>query len=433
MLPKVRQTLQDLRQNHHLRELRKMKHSKNFIQLLEPETSIGESAKIQEDRKKAAHHLHSHAGYPGLKLENAFLNLASNDYLGITQEKDLQQKFFSQNSAILSSSSSRSLSGNYEIFDILEKELTERFSPHAHSPRSALLFNSGYHANIGIIDALAHIDGILFLCDSYVHASIFDGLRLSRGKFFRYPHQDYEALQSLILQHRNKYEHILVLTESLFSMDGDFCDLRRLIELKKRFGIHLYVDCAHSFGIYGENMLGMDSCFLGEIDFILLAFGKAISSIGGAVICHPDYKSYFVNKARSLIYSTAIPPLNVAWSHTVITHLKNFEKQKSQLLYLSDYLKKELQREGIPFLGDSHIISILAYDNASADDLANFLRICSIFCPAIKSPTVPQNLARIRLSLRADLEIEEIDYVISSLKLAKKLGILKGKECKSNF
>ena len=418
MQEKIRQILANLESENNLRSLKEIRCSSKYIT----------SPMSKQTHQKELDFLLAHPAYPGSYIKDAMLNLSSNDYLGIQDDKKLTQAFLEQNlpsllesnSPIFSSSSSRSLSGNHKAFQTLETTLQNLFNKTCTTPpKAALLFNSGYHANIGIIDALASIEGVLFLCDSYVHASIFDGLRLSRAKFFRYSHQDYDELTSLILQHQKRFPHIIIITESLFSMDGDFCDIERLVEIKKSLNTYLYIDCAHSFGIYGDDMLGLDSRFIDDVDFIILAFGKAISSVGGAIICAPSYRDLFINKSRSFIYSTAIPPLNISWSEYIITHLSSLKAKKSHLINISTHLQEELKRHDIPFLGDAHIISILAYENKKATELSHFLANCKIFTPAIKAPTIPKNLARIRLSLNASLSFEDIDYLLSCLKLAK--------------
>lgn len=420
MQEKIYQILSNLESENNLRSLKEIQYSGKYIQMPIP----------KQNYLKDIASILTHIAHPRFYAKDAMLNLSHNDYLGIQDDKKLTQAFLEQNlpsllesnSPIFSSSSSRSLSGNHKAFQTLETTLQNLFNKTcATPPKAALLFNSGYHANIGIIDALASIEGVLFLCDSYVHASIFDGLRLSRAKFFRYPHQDYHTLETLIKTHQKNFPYIIVVTESLFSMDGDFCDIERLVEIKKSLNTYLYIDCAHSFGIYGDEMLGLDSKFINDIDFIILAFGKAISSVGGAVICAPSYKDFFINKSRSFIYSTATPPLSIIWTNHIITHINSFLPQKSHLISISTYLREELKKAHIHFLGDSHIISILAYDNQNATKLSDFLANCQIFTPAIKTPTIPKNLARIRLSLNANLSFEDIDFLIECLKLAKNI------------
>ena len=375
----------------------------------------------QESNRRQLHQIQHHAPYIKVK-DKTLLNLASNDYLGIAQNFELQKKFLSQtllDKTPLSSSSSRSLSGNFEIFEIFENKLKQHYNT-SSTQKEALLFNSGYHTNIGIIDALAQIPNTLFLADSFVHASIFDGLRLSRAKFFRFPHQDIQALEQLLQTYRTKFKHIIILTEGLFSMDGDFCHLSSLIKLKNQYQALLYVDEAHSFGVYGENLLGICKEKLDEVDFLILAFGKALGSVGGAVICDKVFRDFFINKARSFIYSTAIAPLSVAWSDFIFSNLSSFEAKAHWLQHLSQNLIQILNELELEFIGQSHIISILAYENHQAIFLSDLLWEQGIFAPAIKSPTVPKGSARIRLSLHANLTSNHLDFLIQALKMIKK-------------
>ena len=353
------------------------------------------------------------------------LNLASNDYLSIAQDEKLAQDFLKQASLIdspLSSSSSRILSGNFAIFEALENHLSALYGA-----ESALLFNSGYHANLGIIDALAKLPSVLFLCDSFMHASVFDGLRISRAKFLRFPHNDTTSLQSLLSTHRKNFQSVIILSEGIFSMEGDLAPLGELVALKERYDALLYLDEAHSVGTCGEDLLGLASYLklTNAIDFLVLAFGKALGSVGGCVLCDEIFKSYFINKARPLIYSTALPPISAAFSLFVLEHLAEFRERAVRLRALGDYLRGELSTLGQDFIGGSHIISLMAYENATALELSHKLRKIGYFAPAIKSPSVPEKKARIRLSLTSNLEKSHFDNLLEMLRESNK-----GTSCK---
>lgn len=178
------------------------------------------------------------------------LNLSSNDYLGLASRRDLQQAFlkeWQEKQYPFSSSSSRLLTGNFRIYTELEQVIAERFDREA-----TLLFNSGYHANTGILPALADKQ-TLILADKLVHASIIDGILLSNAPFQRFRHNDYDQLETLLQKNTGQYEQIFIVTESIFSMDGDVADLRRLVSLKKSYpDVCLYVDEAHAIGVRGK-------------------------------------------------------------------------------------------------------------------------------------------------------------------------------------
>ncbi|WP_237931051.1 aminotransferase class I/II-fold pyridoxal phosphate-dependent enzyme, partial [Campylobacter jejuni] len=191
------------------------------------------------------------------KQDHKLLNLVGNDYLYLASSKELKAEFLNtlkEQDLFFSSSSSRSLSGNFEIYEKLESFLKTKFKD-----KEILHFNSGYHLNISCIAALSSVSKTLFLTDKFIHASMIDGLRLGRADFFRFHHKDMNHLESLIQKHYENYENIIVLSEALFSMDGDFSDFKTLCELKRRYDkIKLYIDEAHSVGCFDEEGLGLE-------------------------------------------------------------------------------------------------------------------------------------------------------------------------------
>ena len=181
------------------------------------------------------------------------LNLSSNDYLGLSSNPRLIEEFREETDVMAlpySAVSSRLLSGNHPYYKMLEDDLADLYDKEA-----ALVFNSGYHANIGILPALTNKRDLI-VADKLVHASIIDGLRLSEAQMIRYKHLDYEHLRSILTQHREEYDNVFIVTESIFSMDGDTSDLQQLCEIKKEFDAFLYVDEAHAVGVRGTNGLG---------------------------------------------------------------------------------------------------------------------------------------------------------------------------------
>lgn len=356
----------------------------------------------------------THQGKFVYKDKKKLLNLASNDYLNLAKNEGLKQAFFESLRAedfYLSSSSSRSLSGNFSIYEEFESSLAKHFKN-----KEILHFNSGYHLNFSCIAALGTLKNTLFIADKFIHASIIDGLR--GAKFLRFRHNDLTHLESLLEAHHNNYEHIIVMSEALFSMDGDFAPLMELVRLKKAYkNILLYIDEAHSVGCFDTSGLGLvkSSGLEGEIDFLVFTFGKAIASVGACMITSKDFKAFFINKARGFIYSTALPPLNVAWSHFVFSNLANFQAQREHLYDLSNYFRQNLQKKGCEMLGQSYIVPLLCGSNEKVGEISSILLKNGIFAPAIKTPSVPKNAARIRFSLHAGLEIEDLEKVLDIL------------------
>lgn len=360
-----------------------------------------------------------HDGIYIIKDNKRMLNLSSNDYLGIATDRELREEFFDtidKESLLLGSTSSRSLSGNYRIFTQLEDYIAAQFSN-----KSCLLFNSGYHLNISCMQALSEFSNVLFVVDKFVHASIIDGLRLGGKRFMRYAHNDMQSLASILEKTHNQYESIIIVSEGLFSMDGDLAQLDSLCAFKQQYSnVMLYLDEAHSVGVFGENGLGLASLgYENSIDFLVYTFGKAIGSFGACMICSPHLKDFFINKARGFIYSTAIAPINVAWNLFVFQKLKSMQNRRKHLLNLSELLRKECAKYNISLMGEAQILSLIAHTNENALLLADKLSHKGFFAPAIKTPSVPPNTARLRISLTSNMQEEMMIDLVSVLNTNK--------------
>jgi len=246
-----------------------------------------------------------------------YVNLSSNDYLGLAFNQSLQEEFYGEMNAEnmvnkfgLGSSSSRLLTGNSSLYTELENLIAGEYDAEA-----CLLFNSGYHANIGILPSIMKKGDILF-SDKLNHASIIDGIRLSEADSIRYKHLDFDHLEKRLQTNRGNYKKAIIVTESIFSMDGDIADLNKLVALKKKYNCMLYVDEAHAVGTRGYKGLGIaeEQGYLFDIDFLIGTFGKAFASQGAFLVCSSLSKEYLVNKSRSLIFTTALPPINLYWT-----------------------------------------------------------------------------------------------------------------------
>lgn len=344
------------------------------------------------------------------------LNLASNDYMGMARDESLHDEFMQtveHDKLPFTSSSSRLLTGNFEIFDEFEWQLQQLFG------RACLLFNSGYHANVGILPALC--DGrTVIIADKLVHASMIDGMRLAAQngtKTVRYQHQNLLQLAKLLdkYQQDRGIDRIIVATESIFSMDGDVTDLAALVRLKRCHDkVMLYVDEAHAVGVRGERGLGCAEEFavIDEIDFIVGAFGKAVASMGGYVICHKIMREFLINTMRPLIFSTALPPVCVAWTQFVFSKLIRMNHERQKLMTLSQQVAATIRRAGLPCPSASQIIPVILGDNQRTLDAAAMLQQAGFYAMAVRPPTVPQNQSRLRLCLSADLEQQELDDVL---------------------
>ena len=289
------------------------------------------------------------------------LNLSSHDYLGLASDLSLREQFFDETPnelRIMSSSSSRLLTGNFPEYEQLEASLSQAF----HG-RAALLFNSGYHMNIGILPALSD-SKTLILADKLVHASMIDGIRLSTAKYVRYRHNDLHHLTQLLQTYHadEAFDRIIVVTESIFSMDGDETDLAELIRIKKQFAkVMLYVDEAHAIGVRGERGLGCAEQYgvIDDIDLLVGTFGKALASVGGYLICHPIIREYLINSMRPLIFSTAQPPICMAWTDFIFQKVLTLKNERQHLNNISQSLQQAVLNKGFACPSTSHIVPVI--------------------------------------------------------------------------
>lgn len=356
----------------------------------------------------------AHQGIYIEKDGQTMLNLSSNDYLGLAARLDLRNNFLGwlkESGLPLSSTSSRLLTGNYPIYTELEQDMADRFNREA-----CLLFNSGYHANTGILPALAD-KRTLILADKLVHASIIDGILLSDAPFRRFRHNDYGQLEQLLAREAADYEQVIIATESIFSMDGDVGDLRRLVSLKKQYpNVMLYVDEAHAIGVRGNNGLGIaeEQGCIKKIDLLVGTFGKALASMGAYLLCSGTIREYLVNTMRPLIFSTALPPTQIAWTKYLFDLLPSFGKEREQLRTTSRLLREQLQGHGGE-ISDSHIVPYIIGENDACIAKAEELQRKGFYCLPVRPPTVPQGTSRIRFSLTAAVDAEAINNLSSLL------------------
>jgi len=345
--------------------------------------------------------------------ENRLLNFSSNDYLGIAGNTKLKEEFFNNlgQSCDLGAAASRLLTGNHNAYRLLEQDLSE-----AYCGRSVLVFNSGYHANMGILPALAGKNDLI-LADKLVHASMIDGLRLCDAKVMRYRHLGYDHLISLLEKNRSQYERVFIVSESVFSMDGDVADLKQLVEIKNQYDAFLYLDEAHSVGAYGKTGLGLceQEDVIKDIDLLVGTFGKAFGSMGAFVVCHEILADYLVNKMRTLIFTTALPEINVAWTRFVFKRIRQMKQERIHLQKLSAQLRHGLKNHGFETMGDSQIVPMIAGKNELALRWSEQLAGKGYWAMAVRYPTVPKGSARIRFSLSSAMRTDHIKKLIKTL------------------
>jgi 8-amino-7-oxononanoate synthase len=354
-----------------------------------------------------------HRGRDVVRKEERLLNLSSNDYLGLAADLSLRKAFLESltpESFLPSASSSRLLTGNFTANGELEQLLCRLYGS-----ESSLVFNSGYHMNTGILPAVSN-NKTLILADRLVHASLIDGIRLSAAGHIRYRHRHYEQLESLLHKHHTDYERIIVVTESIFSMDGDETDLRKLVALKKSCpNVMLYVDEAHAVGVRGAKGLGCaeEQGCMADVDFLTGTFGKALASVGGYLVCRKVIRDYLVNKMRTLIFTTALPPVNLMWTRFVLEKSTGFGAGREYLKQIGHRLREGLLAGGYDTPSTSHIVPVMTGDSRKAVLKAEEMQRKGFYLLPVRPPTVPEGTSRIRISLTASVRSGEIEKLLS--------------------
>lgn len=337
-----------------------------------------------------------------------FIDFTSNDYLGLASDPALAREFLESLSEFrFSTSSSRLLASCQESFIRLESYLESIYG------RPVLLFNSGYHANTGIISSVASEGKCLVIADKLVHASIIDGIILSRADFRRFSHNDMDGLRKILEANKDKYDSFLVISESVFSMDGDDAPLDELLQIKKEFpGVILYLDEAHALGVRGPEGKGraQESGSPAEWDIIVAPMGKAAASMGAFAVCSKELKDFLVNRSRSLIFSTALPPIQMQWSLFILKKMFEAEERRKHLkklsLRLSNILREIFNQQNPTY---SHIQPLIIGDSRKAVKMSERIYESGIKVLPIRKPTVPKGTERLRFSLTADMSEEDID------------------------
>lgn len=347
---------------------------------------------------------------PDLYLEfqgQRLLNLASNNYLGLAgSEKMKEASVRAVEEFGTSSGASRLISGNYSLYTALEEALC-RFK----NTSAALVFGSGYAANLGILSTLAHRKCLVF-SDRLNHASIIDGITLSRAAHVRYRHANPEHLEYLLAKKPVQAPKILI-TDTVFSMDGDKAPLPEILNLCKKYRVLTIVDEAHATGILGRGRgLVHEMGLQQEIDLHMGTFSKALGSYGGYAAGSRELVDLLVNRARSFIYSTSLPPAVVGASLEALQHVQAHPDQGQKLLEISCELRSHLQELGFDTgTSTTQIIPVIMKSSRAVLQAQAGLVQAGIYTGAIRPPTVPADSARLRLCLRADMTSKEMELV----------------------
>lgn len=341
--------------------------------------------------------------------DKEYWDLSSNDYLGLSHAYDLKS---ASAQAIeqwgTGSSASRLLSGSLELHHILEEKTAE-----FKEKEAALVFNSGFQANLGLIPALCQKGDIIF-SDKLNHASIIDGIRLSEADFARFAHNDINDLRRLLDAKRVKYNNAWIITETVFSMDGDICPLKEIIGLKNEYNCKLIVDEAHATGIFGNCGGGFvqelnAAC---DVEIIMGTFSKALGSFGAYIAADKQVADLLVNASRSFIFSTALPPSVIAANIAAIEYIQQRPENGRALLAKAQYLRSELITLGFDVRGNSQIVPVIIGDNHKTIAFADKLKEKGYWVMPVREPTVPRGTARLRLTVTHDHTYEMIKELV---------------------
>ena len=351
----------------------------------------------------------------------SYLMLSSNSYLGLCNDQRLKQAAMDAMEKYgVGSGGSRLTTGSYEVHKKLEDEIAA-----FKRAEAALLFNTGYMANVGAISSIAGKDWVIF-SDRFNHASIIDGCRLSGAEIIIYEHCDASDLETKAQSHRGR--RALVVTDGLFSVDGDIAPLPDIVQVAKKYNMLLMVDDAHATGVLGENGGGTADYFglQNEIDIQMGTFSKALASEGGFIAGNRGLIDYLANKARSFIFSTALAPATVAVSLRALEIVQAEPRLRQSLIANSAWFREKLREIGFEIMDfPTPIISIVLGPPDLTVNFSNRLMEKNIFVSAIRPPTVPQGTSRLRINLMAIHTADDLAPVIDSMaSIGKELGIL---------
>lgn len=349
-----------------------------------------------------------------LSAANSRIDFASNDYLGFAQSETIFQQthdyLIDRNFKTNGATGSRLISGNHPLYS-----QTEDYISKFHESEAALIFNSGYDANVGFFSAVPQ-KGDFILYDALCHASIRDGIQLSHAKSYKFQHNDFEDLERLLLKFKSEESEIYIATESIFSMDGDAPNLESLATISEKHNSLLVIDEAHALGVFGKNGAGLvqELQLQHKVFARIMTFGKGLGCHGAAILGSEDLKNYLVNFARSFIYSTGLSPHTIA---TILVGYQNLETQQGDIEKLRDNIitfgqhKNLLSLKPIFVHSKSAIQCAIIPGNDKVKLIAAALQQHGFDVKPILSPTVPEGQERLRLCLHSfntEAEIKEI-------------------------
>ncbi len=351
------------------------------------------------------------------------VNLSSNNYLGLANHPRVKQaaidavtKYGAGAGAV------RTIVGNQDIIGELENTLAE-----FKHEEAVMCFQSGLNCNIGTIQAIVE-RGDLIVSDELNHASIIDGVRLSRADKAIFRHSDMDHLEEILKEKREQYRNVLIITDGVFSMDGDLAKLPKIVELAEEYNAMTYVDDAHGSGVLGESGRGTVDHFglHGRVDFIIGTLSKAIGVVGGYVASKNETKTWLSHRARPLLFSTALPPAATAAANESVKMLMESTEFTDKLWSNAKYFKEKLGTLGFDTgKSETPITPVIIGSEAKTMEFSKALLDEGVYVSGIVFPTVPKGTGRLRVMISASHTLEDLDYAVGKFEeVGKKLQII---------
>ncbi len=348
------------------------------------------------------------------------LNFSSNDYLGLSQNNTIKNdtiKIIKKYG--IGSGSSRLVSGNFDFHEKIECELAKK-----KKSETTIIFSTGYLANYSILSSILSSNifkkNPIVFSDKLNHQCIYEGCKDKRINFLRFHHNNMNHLEYLLKKNKFKQNPKFILSESIFSMDGDFADIKSLVNLKKKYNSFLFLDEAHATGVYGKNGFGLSLEFNNDIDCVTGTFSKAFGSFGAYVSCSKNLKSFLINKCPSFIYSTSLPFSLLASIYSGIKIIPKLKNERKKLIKNSYFLRTMLNKEGFN-IGNSqtNIIPIIIGNSKKALIISKKLEKKGFYVVPIRPPSVPPNSSRLRISITSSHSQNNIKKLFKFLKMFK--------------
>ena len=356
---------------------------------------------------------------PDVNLGLELLDFSTNDYLGMSQSKGVLEAAKAAGDQFgVGATGSRLLSGNKKIFEDLEHLIAKD-----KGTESALILNSGFQANVTVLSSLLDASVLgerpLVFFDKYNHASLYQGVFLSRAELVRYAHNDMQHLSHLLHQHKQDPRPKFIVTETVFGMDGDCVALQEIVSLARQHHAFLYLDDSHGTGVMGQSGYGVstDVDLAGTPHVIMGTLSKALGGFGAYIACAVALKNYIINKSPGFIYATALPPMVIGAAQKAWDTVRHLGDQRQELMQKAEYLRSELKSMGLNTgASNTHIIPIILEKEDIVMEARDRLLRQGVVVSAVRPPTVPSHTARLRIALTVHHTYEEISYLVSCVR-----------------